>query len=253
MTSTTLDMNCDMGESYGAWHMGNDEAVLKYVSSANIACGFHGGDPSTMRKTVAAALANGVALGAHPSLQDLAGFGRRTIQISPQEAYDAMVYQVGALAGVAASQGAKLHHVKAHGALYNMAAKDLELARALCQAVRDVDRDLVLYGLAGSRWIEAAHSVGLRTAQEVFADRTYQADGSLTPRSRADAMITDLDQSIAQVLGMVRDGQVRATDGTLVPLRPDTLCIHGDQPGAEAFAAGIRKALEAAGVEVRTV
>ncbi|SAI67759.1 LamB/YcsF family protein [Bordetella ansorpii] len=253
MTSITLDMNCDMGESYGAWHMGNDEAVLKYVSSANIACGFHGGDPGTMRKTVAAALANGVAIGAHPSLQDLAGFGRRTIQISPQEAYDAMVYQVGALAGVAASQGARLHHVKAHGALYNMAAKDLELARALCQAVRDVDGGLVLYGLAGSRWIEAAQSVGLRTAQEVFADRTYQADGSLTPRSRADAMITDLDQSIGQVLGMVRDGVVQATDGTRVPLRPDTLCIHGDQPGAEAFAAGIRKALQEAGIEVRAM
>ncbi|SAI49105.1 LamB/YcsF family protein [Bordetella ansorpii] len=253
MTSITLDMNCDMGESYGAWHMGNDEAVLKHVSSANIACGFHGGDPGTMRKTVAAALANGVAIGAHPSLQDLAGFGRRTIQISPQEAYDAMVYQVGALAGVAASQGARLHHVKAHGALYNMAAKDLELARALCQAVRDVDGDLVLYGLAGSRWIEAAASVGLRVAQEVFADRTYQADGSLTPRSRADAMITDLDQSIQQVLGMVRDGVVQATDGARVPLRPDTLCIHGDQPGAEAFAAGIRKALQEAGIEVRAM
>ncbi|WP_144632361.1 LamB/YcsF family protein [Bordetella genomosp. 13] len=252
MTST-LDMNCDMGESYGAWHMGNDEAVLKYVSSANIACGFHGGDPATMRKTVAAALANGVAIGAHPSLQDLAGFGRRTIHITPQEGYDAMVYQVGALAGVAASQGAKLHHVKAHGALYNMAAKDLELARALCQAVRDVDADLVLYGLAGSRWIEAAQSVGLKTAQEVFADRTYQADGSLTPRSRADAMITDLDKSIEQVLRMAQDGVVVATDGTRVPLKPDTLCIHGDQPGAEAFAGGIRKALEEAGVEVRTV
>jgi len=252
MTST-IDLNCDMGESYGAWHMGNDEAVLKHVSSANIACGFHGGDPATMRKTVAAALAHGVALGAHPGFQDLPGFGRRNIQITPQEAYDTMVYQLGALAGVAASQGARLHHVKTHGALYNMAAKDLELARALCQAVWDVDSDLVLYGLAGSRWIEAAESVGLRTAQEVFADRTYQADGSLTPRTRPDAMITDLQASVAQVLGMVRDGIVKATDGTTVPLKADTLCIHGDQPGAEAFAGGIRKALEAAGVVVRAV
>ncbi|WP_459616774.1 LamB/YcsF family protein [Bordetella sp. 2513F-2] len=251
--NTTLDLNCDMGESYGAWKMGDDEAVLEYVSSANIACGFHGGDPSTMRKTVAAALARGVALGAHPGLPDLAGFGRRVMQISPQEAYDIVVYQVGALAGVAASQGARLHHVKAHGAFYNMAAQDAGLARAICQAVRDVDSDLVLYGLAGSRLVEAAEAVGLRAAHEVFADRTYQDDGSLTPRGRPDAMITDLQASVAQVLAMVRDGYVRATSGRQVGLRADTLCIHGDQPGAVAFAQGIRQALAEAGIAVRTV
>ena len=250
---STIDLNCDMGESYGAWHMGNDEAVLQYVSSANIACGFHGGDPGTMRTTVAAALARGVALGAHPGLPDLQGFGRRTMQITPQEAYDMVVYQVGALAGVAASQGARLHHVKAHGALYNMAVKDAALARAICQAVRDVDADLVLYGLAGSKLVDEAEAVGLRAAHEVFADRTYQADGSLTPRSRPDAMITDVQAAVAQVLGMVRDGAVTATDGTRVPLRPDTLCIHGDQPNALVFADGIRKALETAGIGVKTV
>lgn len=231
-----IDLNCDMGESYGAWRMGNDEAVLQFVTSANIACGFHGGDPSTMRQTVAAALAHGVALGAHPSLPDLAGFGRRAMQITPQEAYDLVVYQVGALAGVAASQGARLHHVKAHGALYNMAAKDAALARAICQAVRDVDSDLVLYGLAGSALIDAARAIGLRAAQEVFADRTYQADGQLTPRSQPDAMITDLDQAIAQVLGMVRDGSVRTPDGQTVALQADTLCI----PRRPARCAGIR-------------
>lgn len=251
--SSAIDLNCDMGESYGAWHMGNDEAVLSFVSSANVACGFHAGDPSTLRKTVAAALKHGVAVGAHPGLPDLAGFGRRVMQITPQEAYDIVVYQVGALAGVAASQGARLHHVKAHGALYNMAAKDKALSLALCQAVRDVDSDLVFYGLAGSVMLEAAEEVGLRAAHEVFADRTYQPDGSLTPRSRPDAMITDVDKAVEQVLRMVQDRTVIATDGTRVPLRPDTLCIHGDQPNALVFAQGIRTALQQAGIDVRAV
>jgi UPF0271 protein len=248
-----MDLNCDMGESYGAWKMGNDEAVLAHVSSINIACGFHGGDPAVMRQTVAAALARGVAIGAHPGLPDLVGFGRRVMQITPQEAYDMVVYQVGALAGVAASQGARLSHVKAHGALYNMAVKDRELARALCQAVRDVDSDLVFYGLAGSLMIEQAEAAGLRAAHEVFADRTYQPDGSLTPRSRPDAMITDLDQSIKQVLAMAREGIVRATDGSTVRLKADTLCVHGDQPHAPAFAQALRRALSDAGIEVRAL
>lgn len=246
-----IDLNCDMGESYGAWPMGNDDAVLGYVSSANIACGLHGGDPATMRKTVAAALARQVALGAHPGLPDLVGFGRRTMQITPQEAYDMVVYQIGALAGVAATQGARLHHVKAHGALYNMAAKDAELARAICQAVRDVDSGLVLYGLAGSHLVRAAQGLGLRSASEVFADRTYQDDGSLTPRSRADAMIEDLDAAVAQVLRMVREGVVRSVDGHDVPVQADTLCLHGDQPNAVVFAKGISQALRDAGIAVR--
>lgn len=250
---TTLDLNCDMGESYGAWKMGNDEAVLGYVSSANIACGFHGGDPSTLRKTVAAAIKQGVALGAHPSFQDLAGFGRRNMHISPQEAYDITVYQVGAVAGVARSQGGTLHHVKAHGALYNMAAKDARLARAIAQAVRDIDGDLILYGLAGSAMVQEAQAVGLRVAQEVFGDRSYQPDGTLTPRSQPDAMITDASKSVEQVLRMVQEKVVIATDGTRVPVQPDTLCIHGDQPDALVFAQAIRKALQDAGIAVRTV
>ena len=250
--TTRIDLNCDMGESYGAWTMGNDAAVLQFVSSANIACGFHGGDPATMRKTVAAALARGVALGAHPSLQDLAGFGRRVIQISPDEAYDIVVYQIGALAGVAASQGAQLHHVKAHGALYNMAAKDEPLAKAICQAVKDVDASLILYGLAGSKLIDAARAIGLACANEVFADRSYQDDGSLTPRTRAGAMIEDVEVAVAQVVRMVREGLVRSVDGKDVPVQADTLCIHGDQPNALVFAEGIRSALLQAGIEVRT-
>ncbi|MDM9561207.1 LamB/YcsF family protein [Bordetella petrii] len=249
--STAIDLNCDMGESYGAWQMGNDAAVLQFVSSANVACGFHGGDPSTMRQTVAAALARGVAVGAHPSLPDLVGFGRRPMQITPQEAYDMVVYQVGALAAVAAAQGARLHHVKAHGALYNMAAKDAALAQAICRAVRDVDGSLVLYGLAGSQLVAAAQELGLRAAHEVFADRSYQDDGSLTPRSQPGAMIEDLDAAVAQVLGMVRDGMVRSVNGHAVPVRADTLCIHGDQPNALVFAQGLRDALRDAGIAVR--
>lgn len=249
--SRTLDLNCDMGESYGAWTMGSDLEVLPHVSSANIACGFHGGDPGAMRRTAAAALKHGVALGAHPSLPDLQGFGRRVMQISAQEAYDITVYQVGAMAGVAASQGAKLHHVKAHGAFYNMAARDAALAKAIAQAVRDVDAGLVLYGLAGSELIRAGQDAGLRVASEVFADRSYQPDGSLTPRTQPGAMIENLDQAIAQVLDMVLRGVVRAQNGVDVPVQADTLCIHGDQPGAAAFARGIREALEREGVEVR--
>jgi len=251
--AASIDLNCDMGESFGAWSMGNDAAVLRYVSSANIACGFHGGDPGIMRETVAAALAHGVALGAHPGLPDLPGFGRRVMQITPQEAYDMVVYQVGALAAVAASQGARLHHVKAHGALYNMAAKDGALALAICRAVRDVDRTLVLYGLAGSALLTAAEEVGLAAASEVFADRSYQDDGSLTPRSQRGAMIEDVSVAVAQVLRMAGDGKVRSINGKDVAVRADTLCIHGDQPDAQAFAQGIKDALLQAGIRVATV
>ena len=256
MTATTnlvIDLNCDMGESYGAWHMGNDDAVLQFVSSANVACGFHGGDPSTMRKTVAAALKHNVSIGAHPSLPDLVGFGRRPMQVTPQEAYDMVVYQVGALAAVAATQGTRLHHVKAHGALYNMAVKDRPLAQAIARAVHDVDASLVLYGLPGSYLIEAANELGLRAANEVFADRTYQDDGSLTPRTQAGAMIEDLDTAVAQVLRMVQDRVVRSVNGRDVPVQADTLCIHGDQPNAVVFAEGLREALMKAGVEIRKV
>ncbi|OWT59026.1 LamB/YcsF family protein [Candidimonas nitroreducens] len=248
-----LDLNCDMGESYGAWKMGDDLAVLPYVSSANIACGFHGGDPATMRKTVAAAIEHGVAVGAHPSLPDLLGFGRREIRLSPQEAYDCVVVQIGALAAVAASQGGTLHHVKAHGALYNMAARDAALADAICRAMRDVNPELIVYGLAGSELIRAGEALGLRVAQEVFGDRSYESDGSLTPRSLPGAMIEDADASLRQVLSMVQRGRVATRQGTEVEVRADTLCLHGDQPGAAQFAKKIRADLEAKGVVIATV
>jgi len=248
-----IDLNCDMGESFGAYQMGNDEAILDYVNSANIACGFHAGDPATMHKTVQAAIAKGVAVGAHPSLPDLQGFGRRTMAISSAEAYDMVIYQVGALAAFAQALGARLTHVKAHGALYNMAAKDPRLATAIAEAVRDFDPALVLYGLAGSAMIGAAEEAGLRAASEVFADRTYQDDGSLTPRSRPDAMIADVEASIAQVMRMVVEGVVRSVQGNDVPVRADTLCVHGDEPSALAFVKRIRAELQRAGVAVKAL
>ena len=235
-----IDLNCDMGESFGAWKLGNDEAILGHVTSANIACGFHAGDPRTMQRTVAAAFERGVRVGAHPGLQ-----GR-----TPAEAYAIVVYQVGALSGFARVLGGRLDHVKAHGALYNMAAKDPTLADAIARAVRDVDAGLVLFGLAGSEMIRAAEDVGLRAASEVFADRTYQDDGSLSPRGLPGAMIEDPELAVAQVMRMVREGKVRSLQGNDVPVRAETLCIHGDQPGALAFVTQIRQALAAAGVAV---
>lgn len=246
----TLDLNCDMGEGFGAYTMGDDLALLAHVSSANIACGFHAGDPPTMRRLVAGALAGGVAVGAHPGLPDLQGFGRREMKVSPAEAYAMVVYQVGALAGFARAAGGRLHHVKPHGALYNMAAKDRPLADALAQAVFDIDATLVFYGLAGSAMLDAAHALGLPVASEVFADRGYLDNGALAPRGQPGALIEDADASLAQVRQMLA-GSVRALSGLEVPVRADTLCLHGDQPGALAFARRIRAALAADGVVVR--
>ena len=248
----TVDLNCDMGESFGAWKMGADEIVLEHVSSANVACGFHAGDPVVMHRTVEAALRRGVAVGAHPSLPDLQGFGRRHMRISPEEAYDIVLYQTGALAGYCRALGGRLSHVKAHGALYNMAAADPALADAIARAVRDFDADLVLFGLAGSELIRAGRRARLAVANEVFADRTYQADGSLTPRTQPNAMIHDAAAALAQVEGMLRDGAVRALDGTRVSIEPDTICIHGDQPGAAEFARELRAMLARLGVAVRS-
>ena len=246
-----IDLNCDMGESFGPWKMGNDVAILEHVTSANIACGFHAGDPVTMQGVVRAALDKGVKVGAHPGFQDLVGFGRRTLHVTPAEAYALIVYQVGALAGFAAAAGGRLNHVKAHGALYNMAAKDRALAEAIARAIRDVDAGLVMFALAGSELIGAAERAGLRCASEVFGDRTYQDDGSLSPRSLPGAMIEDAEVAAAQVKRMVSEGVVRSLSGKDVRVKAQTLCIHGDQPGALAFVRRIRGELAAAGIEVR--
>ncbi|HET9984147.1 MAG TPA: 5-oxoprolinase subunit PxpA [Longimicrobiales bacterium] len=250
---TRIDLNCDMGESFGAYRIGADDAVLPHVTSANIACGFHGGDPAVMGRTVAAALRHGVAVGAHPGLPDLVGFGRRAMEITPEEAYDLVVYQVGALLGFTAAAGAAMQHVKPHGALYNMAAGDAALADAIAAAVRDVDRGLVLFGLAGSELVAAGERAGLRTASEAFADRAYTSDGALVPRRREGALVTDAEEAVRRALGMVVDGRVRAIDGADVPLRADTICIHGDGAHAAEFARRLRAAFEAAGVTVAPV
>ena len=245
-----VDLNCDLGESFGAWRMGDDAAILEHVCSANIACGFHAGDPGTMHATVSAALAKGVALGAHPSFPDLQGFGRRPMTLKPDEVYDLCVYQIGALAAFARAAGGRLHHVKAHGALSNMAVRDPALADAITQAARDVDPGLISYAQAGTELVRAAQRVGLRFASEVFADRTYQDDGQLTPRSRPGAMIENVDDSIAQVLRMVREGRVRSLGGADVAVRADTVCVHGDQPRAAEFARRLREALAREGIAV---
>ncbi|MBQ0933394.1 LamB/YcsF family protein [Ideonella sp. 4Y16] len=247
---STLDLNCDMGEGFGAWTMGDDLALLDHVSSANIACGFHAGDPATMRRVVAAAVQRGVAVGAHPGLPDLVGFGRREMKVSPADAYAMTLYQAGALAAFARAAGGRLHHVKPHGALYNMAARDRALADALAQAVHDLDPSLVFYGLAGSAMVDAARARGLRVAEEVFADRAYEDDGRLAARGTPGAMIENADAALAQVRLMLQ-GQVRARSGALVALRADTLCLHGDQPGALHFAQTLRAALATDGVTVR--
>ncbi len=247
---TRVDLNCDMGESFGAWTIGNDAAVLPYVSSVNIACGFHGGDPSVMRATVHAAAAHRVAIGAHPGLPDLIGFGRRELAVTAQEAYDMIVYQVGALQATAFTAGVSLQHVKPHGALYNMAAVRRDLADAIARAVFDVDAALVLVGLSGSALIAAGARLGLRTASEVFADRGYQGDGTLVPRHQPSAMVTDVDVAVQRAVRMVREQRVRAVEGTDVTVVAETICIHGDAPGAPQFAERIRTALHVAGISV---
>jgi UPF0271 protein len=249
----TLDLNCDMGEGFGAWTMGDDAELLDHVTSANIACGFHAGDPGTIHRTVKLALAKGVAVGAHPSLPDLQGFGRRRMNVSAEEAYDMVLYQVGALAGFATAFGGKLAHVKPHGALYNMAAKDTKLAQAIAQAVKDFDPRLILFGLAGSELVRAGRQAGLKTANEVFADRTYQSDGSLTPRTQTDAVIHDPAIAIDRVRRMIEEGKVKSIGGPDVVVTADTLCIHGDEPGAVEFARRIRAALDTDGVRVAAI
>jgi 5-oxoprolinase (ATP-hydrolysing) subunit A len=239
-----------MGESFGAWEMGADAEILPHVTSINVACGFHAGDPTVMRATAEAATALGVAIGAHPGLPDLIGFGRRTMSVTAADAYDMIVYQVGAMQAVVRAAGSTLRHVKPHGALYNMAAAQPALADAIARAVRDVDSSLVLVGLSGSESVAAAQRAGLRTAREVFADRNYRADGSLVPRSAADALITDIHHAVARALRMVRDQRVRTIDGADIPVTADTICIHGDAPGAAAFAQHIRRALHADGIAV---
>lgn len=246
----TIDLNCDMGESYGAWKMGADAGVMPFISSANIACGFHAGDPATIRKTVRLAVDSGVAIGAHPSLPDLMGFGRRAMRISPQDMYDLVVYQAGAVEAFARAAGAKLHHVKCHGALYNMAANDEALSDSMVRAVRDLGSGVILYALSGSRNFDIGRKAGIRVAGEVFADRGYSDDGTLASRDKPGAMIEDASVSAKQVLGMIEEGYVTSLGGKRMPVAADTLCLHGDQPGAVAFAQNLRKLFKERNIQV---
>lgn len=245
-----VDLNCDLGESYGLFKIGNDSEVLKHITSANIACGYHAGDHNVMMDSVKLAKAHGVRIGAHPGFPDLHGFGRREMKMSAQEIYNLTIYQIGALSAIARACGTNVEHVKPHGALYNMAAKDKELADAVAAAVADVNPALVLFGLAGSSLVKAGEEKGLQVAHEVFADRTYQPDGSLTPRSQSNAMIHDPDLAISRVIRMIREGKVEAVDGTDIEIKADTVCIHGDEPQALDFAVKLKQALNAEGIKV---
>jgi UPF0271 protein len=246
-----IDLNSDLGESFGPWPMGQDAALMASISSANVACGFHAGDPGAMRETVALARKHGVAVGAHPGFPDLVGFGRREMKATPQEVEDFVVYQVAALAGIAATQGVSLQHVKAHGALYNMACRDRALADAIARAVAMVDRTLILFGLPGSELLRAGEAAGLPVAAEVFADRAYERDGSLANRNKPGSVIHETDAVVARAVRMVRDRNVVAVDGSVVPLEAQTICLHGDTPGAADLARAVRSGLEKAGVEIR--
>ena len=245
-----IDLNSDLGESFGRYTLGNDAAVLERVSSANIACGFHAGDPVVMQKTVGLCRASGVRVGAHPGFPDLVGFGRRQMQVSADELRTMVIYQVGALKTFCDAAGVKLQHVKPHGAMYNMAGKDEQMARAICEGVYAVDPSLILLGLSGSKLVAAAKKVGLRAAKEVFADRAYEEDGSLVARSKPGAMITDEEEAIARVVSMVTEHKVKAITGKEIAIEADSICLHGDSPKAVLFAEKISAALKAAGAAI---
>jgi UPF0271 protein len=248
-----IDLNADVGESFGAYSIGNDAALMPSISSVSVAAGFHAGDPSVLRRTIRLAASHGVAVGAHPGFPDLVGFGRRELNASPGETEDFVLYQIAAVAGVAAAEGVRLQHVKPHGALFNMAVRDAAVAAAIARAVAAFDASLVLFGLSNSELLNAGRASGLRVASEVFADRAYEPDGSLRSRSLPDAVIHDPSRVVQRAVRMARERVVEAIDGTLVPLLADTICVHGDTPGAAGLAASLRAGLQAAGVTVRAV
>jgi UPF0271 protein len=245
-----IDLNSDMGESYGAYTIGADDEILRWVTSANVACGWHGGDPSVMRRTVERAKALGVAVGAHPSYPDLLGFGRRVMQITRQEARDYMLYQIGALRAFAEALGLTLQHVKPHGAIYNVAVKDRELSLGIAEGIADAGGNLILVGLPGSELLRAGQEVGVRVAREAFGDRAYNEDGTLVSRKLPGSLITDPGAVAERVLGFTR-GLVTASSGKEIRIQADTICLHGDTPGAGAIARRVRERLEAAGIKPR--
>ena len=248
-----IDINSDVGESFGAYVIGHDAGLMRAITSANVAAGFHAGDPSVLRDTIRIAKAHGVAVGAHPGFPDLVGFGRRELNVTAKEAEDMVLYQVAAVAGVAAAEGVALQHVKPHGALFNMAVRNAELARAIAAGVAAFDRSLILFGLPGSEILAAGRAAGLRVAAEVFADRAYEPDGSLASRRKPGAVIHDADAVVTRAVRMAKERTVVAVDGSIVPLEADTICVHGDTPGSDVLAAKIRAGFEAAGVAVKSI
>ena len=246
--SIQIDFNCDMGESFGVYKLGYDEEVIKYITSANIACGFHAGDPTCMRKTVELCDKYSVGIGAQPSFPDLVGFGRRIMKVTPEEARDDVTYQIGALQ--AFTRDKKLQHVKPHGAMYNMAVEDESLARAICQAVINVDPNMILVALAGSTWIGIANQMGIRVAREAFADRAFTKEGTLVPRSQPGSVLHEVNQVVDRSVKMVLEKKVTAITGEEIDIHADSLCLHGDTPGAVEMARAVKQALESAGVQV---
>lgn len=246
-----VDLNCDLGEGFGPYRLGNDEELLDQVTSANIACGFHAGDAATMDRTVQLCHERNIAIGAHPGLPDRLFFGRRRWDLSGHEAYQFVIYQLGALAGFARARGTRVSHVKPHGALYNMAAQEAELANAIAQAVFDFDPALALYGLAGSELVKAGTRLGLRVAREAFADRTYENDGTLAPRDQSHSVIESIPQAVHQALHIVQNQRVRSRDGVEVAISADTICIHGDRPDAVELGRSLRASFARAGISVR--
>ena len=246
----SIDLNADLGESFGRYTLGMDEKIMEVISSANIACGFHAGDPMVMERTVRLAAEAGIAIGAHPGFPDLMGFGRRNMAVSPEEARAYILYQLGALDAFLRPMGIRMRHVKPHGALYNMAAGDEQLARAICGAVKDFDPELRLVGLSGSLLIRAAEKTGLRAISEVFADRAYEADGSLVSRRKPGAIISDEREALRRVIRMVKEGKVKAINGEEIAIRAESVCVHGDGEKALLFAKSIREALTANDIQV---
>ena len=248
-----VDLNSDLGEAFSIYKMGLDEEILKYISSANIACGFHAGDPMVMDKTLSLAKENNVSIGAHPSFPDLLGFGRREMKISFSEAKNYTLYQLGALFAFAKSKKLKISHLKAHGAFYNMAAKDENLALALCEAIASFDENIILLGLSSSLMCDCAKKKGLRYANEVFADRAYNDDGSLVSRSIKGSVIEDEKEAINRVLKMIKEGKVKSINGKEIDIKADSICVHGDNAKALDFVKNISLELKNAGIKISSL
>jgi UPF0271 protein len=245
-----VDLNCDMGESFGVYRLGFDEEMMPHITSANIACGFHAGDPIVMERTISCAKNHGVSVGAHPGFPDLVGFGRRNMELSPRELRNDLIYQVGALSAFAQIEGLSLQHVKPHGQLYTLAVKDEALTKDICEAVLALGKDLILVALSGSKMVEIASKSGLKVAREAFADRAYHRDGSLVSRKTEGSVIHDPKRVAERVIRMVQEGKVQCIEGDLIDLEVDSICVHGDTPGAADLARAIRGNLEGAGITV---